>query len=286
MEFRPSELILNDRGGVYHLDLLPNELADRIILVGDPNRVDSVAKHFDSVDFERQQREFITKTGFIDEKRISVISTGIGTDNIDIVLNELNILASVDLDARKPLEEARKLRFVRVGTCGILQENIPVGAFILSKYSIGFDPLMHFYKTEESYEVYQLKATLADYFKDRGLDLPFYLAESIGNFELNVPEKHAGITATLPGFYGPQGREITVPSKYPDLLTTLSEFWVDELRINNFEMESSGLFGLAGAMGHESCTICLGLANRITGEFIKDATPRMEKLIEEVLAAI
>lgn len=286
MEFRPSELILNERGSVYHLDLLPNEVADRIVLVGDPQRVDAVAKHFDSVDFERHQREFITKTGFIGEKRVTVVSTGIGTDNIDIVLNELNILASIDLTTRTPLETARKLRFVRVGTCGILQENIPVGAFIMSRFSIGFDALMHFYKTEESYDVYHLKAILVDYFKDKGLDMPFYLTEAVGEFKLDVPEKHIGITATLPGFYGPQGREITIPSKFPDLLSNLSEFAQDELKVINFEMESSGLFGLAGLMGHESCTICLGLANRITGEFIKDPAPRMEKLIEDVLEAI
>lgn len=286
MEFRPSELILNERGSVYHLDLLPNEVADRIVLVGDPQRVDAVAKHFDSVDFERHQREFITKTGFIGEKRVTVVSTGIGTDNIDIVLNELNILASIDLTTRTPLETARKLRFVRVGTCGILQENIPVGAFIMSRFSIGFDALMHFYKTEESYDVYHLKAILVDYFKDKGLDMPFYLTEAVGEFKLDVPDKHIGITATLPGFYGPQGREITIPSKFPDLLSNLSEFAQDELKVINFEMESSGLFGLAGLMGHESCTICLGLANRITGEFLKDPAPRMGKLIEDVLEAI
>jgi uridine phosphorylase len=286
MQFKPSELILNARGGVYHLDLLPDEISDRIILVGDPGRVKEISKRFTLIEVERQHREFVSVTGNFNNKRITVISTGIGTDNIDIVVNELDILASIDLAKRVPLENAKKLRIIRLGTCGILQDNIPVGAFLLSQMSIGFDALMHFYKAEESYEVYQLKDQLQTHFEDKGLTLPFYVAESVGNFVFDVPEKHQGVTSTLPGFYGPQGRSIRTPIKFPDFLETLNSFSSENTRIVNFEMESSGLFGLAGMLGHDCACICLGLANRITGEFLKDPKERMEKLIDQVLDAV
>ncbi|MFY0673549.1 MAG: nucleoside phosphorylase [Bacteroidia bacterium] len=286
MQFKPSELILNSRGGVYHLDLLPEEISDRIVLVGDPGRVKDVAKRFSEIEVEKQHREFVSVTGTFNDKRITVISTGIGTDNIDIVVNELDILASIDLEKREPLENGRKLRMIRLGTCGVLQENIPVGAFLLSKMSIGFDALMHFYKTDESYEVYHLKDQLLNHFEDKALSLPFYVAESKGNFVFDVPEKHQGITATLPGFYGPQGRAIKTPIKHPEFLQTLNSFSSESMRVVNFEMESSGLFGLAGMLGHDCACICLGLANRITGEFLKDPKERMTKLIDQVLDTV
>lgn len=286
MQFKPSELILNPRGGVYHLDLLPEEISERIILVGDPGRVKEISKRFTAIEIERQHREFVSVTGTFNDKRITVISTGIGTDNIDIVVNELDILASIDLEKREPLENGTKLRMIRLGTCGILQDNIPVGAFLLSQMSIGFDALMHFYKPEESYEVYHLKDQLQTHFDDKGLTLPFYVAESKGTFVFDVPEKHQGVTATLPGFYGPQGRAIKTPVKYPEFLQILNSFSSESKRIVNLEMESSGLFGLVGMLGHDCACICLGLANRITGEFLKDPKERMEKLIDQVLDAV
>ncbi|MBI1185505.1 phosphorylase [bacterium] len=286
MNFKPSELILNNRGAVYHLDLLPDEISERIILVGDPERVAMVSAHFDEIEVQRQHREFYSATGFYKGKRLSVVSTGIGTDNIDIVLNELHLLATVDLKQSQLLESPKRLRFIRLGTCGILQENIPVGAFIQSKMSVGFDALMHFYSASESYDVYQMKNTLATYFAQFGLDLPFYIAEANGLFEFDNPEKHTGITATLPGFYGPQGRNILAELRYPDFIKTLSGFSAGDQKIVNFEMESSGLFGLANLFGHECSCICLGLANRITGEFLKKPEERMEKLILDVLDVV
>ncbi|MGB0432088.1 MAG: nucleoside phosphorylase [Bacteroidia bacterium] len=286
MQFKPSELILNSRGGVFHLDLIPEEISDKIILVGDPARVKTISRRFTQIEVERNHREFFSATGTIDGKRITVISTGIGTDNIDIVVNELDILASVDLEKRELLEDGQKLRLIRLGTCGILQDHIPVGAFMLSKMSIGFDALMHFYKAEESYEVYHLKDQLQNHFEDKGLTVPFYVTESKGNFVFDIPEKHQGITATLPGFYGPQGRSIKSPIKYPDFLQILNNFSSEEQKVVNFEMESSGLFGMAGILGHESACVCLGLANRITGEFLKDQNERMERLIDQVLDSI
>jgi len=286
MQFRPSELILNSRGAVFHLDLMPDEIADHVILVGDPGRVKQVAAQLNDIEFERANREFVTTTGLFGDKRVTVVSTGIGTDNIDIVVNELDFLANIDLETRTENEEKRKLRLVRLGTCGILQENIPPGAFIRSRYSIGFDALMHFYKNQEGYDIYQLKDQLKTYLGTNGVELPFYVAEPQGEFALEVPERHVGITATLPGFYGPQGRDIRVHVKYTEFLNLLNKFEAEDLKVVNFEMESSGLFGLATALGHDSCCICLGLANRITSEVLKNPAERMEKLILEVLEAV
>lgn len=286
MPFKPSELILNSRGAVFHLDLLPHEVADHIVVVGDPGRVTHIGKELNDIEFERVNREFVTITGSFGDKRVSIVSTGIGTDNLDIVVSELDFLASLNLEKREELEEKRKLRMIRLGTCGILQENIPPGAFIRSQYSIGFDALMHFYKTEESYESYQLKNELKSHLHTHGIELPFYVGAPQGEFALDVPERHLGLTATLPGFYGPQGRDLRVPLKYPDFIQRLTQFESEGLKFVNFEMESSGLFGMASALGHDSACICLGLANRITGEVLKDPSERMQKLIAEVLEAV
>ena len=287
MEFTPAELVLNSDNSVYHLALHANEVAEKVILVGDPGRVAMVASHFDEIEVKRHKREFVTHTGWFKGKRISVVSTGIGTDNIDIVLNELDILAGVDLEKRERLESKRKLRFVRLGTCGILQENIPVGAFIQSRFAIGFDSLMHFYKLSSDYDTYHLSDQLKTYFSQKGLDLPFYLSAEQGSFDLRIPERHIGITATLPGFYGPQGRVVNAEPKHTEFLQTLNGFSSEQhLRLVNFEMECSGLFGLAAVLGHDATTVCLGLANRITGEFLKEPKDRMEQLIEDVIEAI
>lgn len=284
--FSPSELILTKEGRVYHLDLFPNEVADRVVLVGDPDRVELISAKFDSIEYTRRNREFVCHTGMYEGKAVSALSTGIGTDNIDIVVNELDILARVDLQNRTLLEEGRTFRLIRMGTCGILHESIPVGAFIKTNYSVGFDSLMHFYKTSDSYEVHQLKVAMDDHLKTSGIDLPFYMAEEKGEFNFNLPDRHMGITVTLPGFYGPQGRKIRADVRYTEFLKTLNEFREDELRVVNFEMESSGLFGLAGLLGHECSCICLGLANRITGEHLSDPAERQDLLIREVLNAI
>jgi len=286
MSFKPSELILNSRGAVFHLDLLPHEVADRIVLVGDPGRVAKIGAELNDIEFERANREFVSITGSFGDKRVSIVSTGIGTDNLDIVVSELDFLASIDLEKRVELEEKRKLRFIRLGTCGILQENIPPGAFIRSQYSIGFDALMHFYKADESYESYQLKNKLKSHLGTHGIDLPFYVGAPQGEFAIDVPERHIGMTATLPGFYGPQGRHIRVPLKHPDFIQQLTQFEDEGLKFVNFEMESSGLFGMATALGHDSTCVCMGLANRITGEVLKDGSERMHKLIQEVLEAV
>ncbi|MCB0737638.1 MAG: hypothetical protein KDC92_09005, partial [Bacteroidetes bacterium] len=169
---------------------------------------------------------------------------------------------------------------------GILQENIPVGAFLLSKYSVGFDALMHFYARTETYEEYTLKNAVDGHFKNYGIDLPFYVSSSQGNFDFDIPERHQGITITLPGFYGPQGRNLHAAIKFPDFLNNLNTLQFGELNVVNFEMECSGVFAMSALLGHECATVCVGLANRITGQFIKDPADRMQKLIEETLEVI
>lgn len=283
---KPSELVLNQDGSIYHLHLLPEDVGDKIILVGDPGRVDRVSAQFDTLEVQKAHREFITHTGTYRDKRISVISTGIGTDNMDIVVNELDILSSVNLEQRVFLETPKKLRFVRLGTCGILQENIPVGAFLQSTFAIGFDSLMQFYPYKENYDEHQLHGKVDDHFKEHGIDLPFYVSQSHGEFAFDVPDRHRGITVTLPGFYGPQGRNLRGGTKFNDFLNMLRTLQAEDMQVVNFEMECSGLFGLANLLGHESITVCVGLANRVTGQFIKDATERIDKLIFDTLEVI
>lgn len=288
MAYKPSELIVNQRGGMYHIDMLPTELADRVILVGDPGRVARVERHFQRVVCAHQHREFVWSTGIYQGRELTVLSTGIGTDNIDIVVNELDALAGIDLVKREPLPEGqgRKLKLVRLGTCGLLQPYLPVGAFVLSRYALGFDALMHFYKVVESYEAYQLRFQLKNYFDSKAIDLPFYVSAPQGAFEPLLPEKHVGITASLPGFYGPQARSLNCPARYPELIEVLSGFGWEGHSVLNFEMEASGLFGLATALGHESACICLGLANRVTGEVLRGPERRMDELIELVINGI
>lgn len=283
---KPSELVLNPDGSVYHLNLLPSEIGDKIILVGDPSRVSLVSDRFDEIEVVKEKREFITHTGILGDKRISVVSTGIGTDNIDIVMNELDILANVDLEQRAYKEEPKKLRVIRLGTCGILQENIPVGAFLMSKFALGFDSLIHFYNYKESYEEYMLRAEIDDHFKSTGIRLPHYISMGRGEFDFDIPERHRGITVTLPGFYGPQGRDLRAGLKFPDFLPSMNGFVHNELQIVNFEMECSGLYGMSNLLGHDCCTVCIGLANRITGQFIKDSSDRLQQLIQETLEVI
>jgi uridine phosphorylase len=273
---------------MYHIDMLPTELAQRVVLVGDPGRVGQVEKHFQRVICAHQHREFVWSTGIYQGKEITALSTGIGTDNIDIVVNELDALASIDLAKRQPLPEGevRKLKLVRLGTCGLLQPYLPVGSFVLSRYALGFDALMHFYKVGEAYETYQLRFQLKNYFDTRAIDLPFYVSAPQGEFDPLLPGRHLGITASLPGFYGPQGRLLNCPVRFPEFIEELAGFGWEGLSVLNFEMEASGLFGLASALGHESACVCLGLANRITGEVLRGSEQRMNELIELVLNGI
>lgn len=287
MTFPESELTLNAKGEVYHLGLLPENISHQIILVGDQDRVEKITAYFDEVEFTQQHREFVTHTGMYKGKRLSVISTGIGTDNIDIVLNELDALVNIDLKTREPKSNKTSLQMIRIGTCGILQEEINVHDYILSKYSVGLDNIAHFYdipftdfekeNVQKIRAAMQLPATIVPYMIASDGEL---------NEKLVGPRVHAGITVTSSGFYGPQSRQLTLKTHSVGLADRLTAFEGVPEKVTNFEMETSALFALSRGMGHQSTAICLGLANRVTKEFSKDYAQPMEELIQYVLDRI
>ena len=280
----PSELIITDEGRIYHLDLLPEDIADDIIVVGDQERVPLVSQHFDKIDFKRSKREFFTHTGTLNNKRITVLSTGIGCDNIDIVINELDALANIDLKTRLPKKEHRSLNIIRIGTSGSLQESIPVDSFVLSTYGLGFDGLLGFYdNTPDEEELALQKAFLQQVPWPVNTNHP-YFAKGSSMLEKKLGEgMYKGITATANGFYGPQGRSLRLSAKVPDLNEYLNRFEFKEHRITNFEMETSALYGLGALLGHESCTVCAIIANRFVKEYSKDYKKTVQELISVVL---
>jgi uridine phosphorylase len=284
--FLDSELIINPDGTIYHLHLRPEDIAEDIIFVGDPNRVEAVSKHFSRIDKKVSHREFITHTGEINGKRVTVISTGIGTDNIDIVLNELDALANIDFDTREEKDDHKALNIIRIGTSGALQADIPLDSTVLNTYALGLDGLMHFYDfypTERERELlYQMQLQI------RNFPIPPYLATASKTLyqRFNRPEYRKGITTTCTGFYAPQGRELRGRLAEPNLLHQLSYFEHEKFRIVNFEMETSGIYGLAKILGHEAISISAILANRMTNEFSEHPEQTVNQLIEEVLEKI
>ena len=283
----PAELILHPDGSIYHLKIRPENLADTVLLVGDPGRVAAISAHFDRYDFKGQNREILTHTGFIGSKRITVMSTGMGTDNIDIVLNELDALATFDFQLRTPHPSPRKLDLIRIGTTGSLHRDIPVNSFILSGVGLVMDTLLNFYKTESSAFLHSLAEAFAQQGRwDSSLGMPYAVEcnrELASLFRENAVE---GITATAPGFYGPQGRFLRLPLKMPDLNERMMQFEYKGLRITNLEMETSALYGLSALMGHRALTLCLAIANRASGEFNQNYKPEMDKLIRLVIEKI
>jgi uridine phosphorylase len=245
-----SELIINQRGGIYHLNLRPEELADTIITVGDPDRVKEVSKHFDTIDHRSKHREFITHTGSIGAKRISVISTGIGPDNIDIVINELDALVNIDLLTRQVKDKLTSLRIIRVGTSGALQGDIPVDAFVASTHGIGMDNLMHFYRTETNEEERQLLHSFVTQTQlHNHLSHPYIFGGSPSLLKIFTQNTFHGITVTCPGFYGPQGRVLRMGLSLPHLNDSLTRFSFGQHRITNFEMETAAIYGLGKSLG-------------------------------------
>ena len=282
-----SELIINNRGAIYHLNVRPEEIGSTIILVGDPGRVKEVSKHFDRVEFQLEHREFITHTGYIGSKRLSVVSTGIGPDNIDIVLNELDALVNIDFETRTIKPGLTSLNLFRFGTSGALQEDIPVDSFVAGTYGLGLDNVMHYYKTENSEEEVQI---LKDFKAHTGLGLdnisPYIFS---GNEELLryfENEYHHGITVTCPGFYGPQGRILRMDLAYPGLIERLTTFASGEHRISNFEMESSAIYGIGKTLGHRCVSLNAIVANRVRKEFSKDGAAVVENLIKQSLRIV
>ncbi len=280
-----SQLVLNSEGAVYHLGLHPEELADDVILVGDPGRVDMIASYFDSIEVKRQNRELWTRTGYYKGKRITTLSTGMGTDNIDIVMNELDTLANIDLNTRMPKEEHRALNLIRLGTSGALQEDIPVeDSYVATRYAIGLDGLIYFYaKNKEVNEIAMRDAFIEQMGYPKDLPLPYVVEGSKALFDRLAEGYFQGMTATAPGFYGPQGRELRMGLAYPENNHKMEAFHYQGWRICNFEMESSALYGLGKMMGHHCLTICAVIANRVSEKFCVDYHPYVEKLVRNTL---
>ena len=282
-----SELILNPDGSVYHLHLHPENIADTIIIVGDPGRVKEISKHFDILEFSVQNREIFTNTGSIGNKRITVLSTGMGTDNLDIVINELDAAVNIDLAKREPKSTHKKLNIIRLGTAGALQADIQPGDFVASTYGMGLDGLLYFYKQGKTV----MNTELADAFEKYvswNEKLPGIYAVPCSQMLMDKLGKNLvhGITLTAPGFYGPQGRELRLELAFPELNHRIESFIYNGNRIANFEMETSALYGLGKMLGHETLTICSIVANRVNRNYARDYHSDIERLIKLVLARL
>ena len=283
MALKETDLVLNSDGSVYHLNLLPKHISDTVLTVGDPSRVNAISQHFESIDFEMNRREFITQVGRYKGKRITVISTGIGTDNIEIFFTEIDALVNIDLKTREPKTRKKKLKIIRIGTSGSLQEDIPLGSYLLSDYAVGFDNLMSFYDLKQDETEQSVAADIK-----RKLKLPFtpYVVRGSEGLGRQIGgDMIVGNTVTTPGFYAPQGRAMRVPIKYPKLLDNLNEyhhkgadFW-----LTNFEMETAGYYAMARLLGHEAVSANAIIANRMKNQFSKDPNAIVEGLIQKVL---
>lgn len=278
---KESELILNPDGSIYHLNLRPEQVADTIILVGDPNRVPRVSAYFDTIEFSTQKREFCTHTGTYKGKRLTALSTGIGPDNIDIVINELDALFNIDLQTRKPKEQLTSLNIVRFGTSGSLQADIPVDSFVLSSHGLGMDNMLHAYKDAPKVrEIAMEEAFMAhtQWNTDKGRPYIVGCGETLKQ-RLLTDKVFEGITGTAPGFYGPQGRMLRLPVQDPTLNDKLHSFNYKGYRMTNLEMETSAIYGLSKLLGHQAVSLNAIIANRAAGTFTKDTKKVVENLI-------
>ncbi|MCS6833125.1 MAG: nucleoside phosphorylase [Flammeovirgaceae bacterium] len=284
IEFPPSELMLNPDGSVYHLNLLPEHIADTILTVGDPSRVYQISRHFDTLEFEMIKREFHTHTGTYKGKRLSVISTGMGTDNIEIFMNEVDALVNIDLRHRHRKAQHTRLKIIRIGTSGSLQEDVPLGSHLVSDYAVGLDTLMFFYKLPTDTFEKQLASAVQQH-----IGLPFtpycvkgsdILKEQLAS---NMLE---GITITCPGFYAPQGRKLRFELQYPDFVAKMASFTYADIRLTNFEMETAGYYALGRLLGHEVLSLNAIIAHRPSGQFAEHPKKIVDALIEKVLSRI
>lgn len=282
-----SELILNQNGSVYHLNLRPENISDIILVVGDQGRVKTISKHFTNIECQIQNREFVTHTGTYNGKRITALSTGIGTDNIDIVVNELDALVNIDLEKREIKEKHTTLNIIRLGTSGALQGDIPVDDFVMSEYGLGFDGLLNFYKTNKNiYDEGITEAFIKHTAWGPKLARPYTVKASEILMKKLGDGLFKGITATASGFYGPQGRQLRIVPADPLLNDKMETFKYKGHRITNFEMETSALYGLGAILGHQTVTICTIIANRVSKQYSKDYHPAIEKMIQTVLNRI
>lgn len=275
-----SELIINSDGSVFHLHLKPEELADTVILVGDPGRVELVSSFFDTVELRRASREFVSATGTYKGCRITVLSTGIGCDNLDIVMNELDALVNIDFSSRQVKENLRSLRILRIGTSGAIQPDIPVGAFVFSHISVGADGLLNWYANRDEVSYREMEdAFVKETDWDSHLPAPYVVRNSQELVELFQDVTVKGVTISASGFYGPQGRVLRVPLAMPDMMEKFEQFRFGDYRITNFEMEGSALAGLATKLGHRAGTVCCIIANR----YYKGAEPDYKKMVEDLV---
>lgn len=281
MRIAESELIINQDGSVFHLHLKPEELADIVILVGDPGRVDLIAEYLDDIEFRHASREFVSTTGKYKGKRITALSTGIGTDNIDIVMNELDALVNIDFKTRKIKEQKRSLNILRIGTSGAIQPDIPLGSFVFSHISVGCDGLMNWYADRDKISLLDIEEAFKKHTKwDKRLPDPYFVRagkEMIKRFEDCTIK---GVTIAASGFYGPQGRVLRMPLAMPDMLETFETFRYEDKKITNFEMEGSAIAGIAAHLGHNAGTVCCIIANRHLKSSNPDYRPQVRKLIE------
>lgn len=281
-----SELIINSRGAVYHINLRPDELADTVITVGDPDRVEKVSRHFDKIEVKQQHREFIAHTGFVGKKRITVISTGIGPDNIDIVMNELDALKNIDFESRTIKPQISQLTIIRLGTSGALQADIPVDSFVVGTHGLGLDNLLNYYRYSNNDEEQQILQQFIAHTQLDGKIQPYIAAASASVIKHFTGGFHQGITVTCPGFYGPQGRVLRLGLANPMLIERLTNFSFGKHRISNFEMETSAIYGLGKLLGHQCLAVNVIVANRVKKEFSKDGNSAVESLITKSLEII
>ncbi len=283
-----SELIINKDGSIFHLHLRPEQIAKTVILVGDPGRADLVASFFDSIEHHVSSREFVTKTGYYNGKRLSVVSTGIGTDNIDIVVTELDALVNMDFETLQPKEKHTELTLVRIGTSGALRADIPVNSFLLSEKSIGFDGMLNFYANRDKVSDLDFEEAFKKHMDwNKKLADPYVVEASKSVLQkLDGEEMTKGVTISANGFYGPQGRVVRLQTADPKLNDKLANFEYEGFHITNYEMESSAIFGLSKLLGHQGACVCLIIANRILQEANSNYHPMVEKLIQTVLTKL
>ena len=284
MRIPESELIINDDGSAFHIHLKPEELADKVILVGDPGRVDMVSEFLEEKEFRHASREFVSITGKYKGSRITVLSTGIGTDNIDIVLTELDSLANVDFKTREVRPDHRRLTILRIGTTGAIQPDIPLGSFIFSEVSVGCDGLLNWYADIDKVNIPEMEEAFKKHTHwDSRLSSPYFVKAGQRLIDAFRDCTVKGVTISAQGFYGPQGRVVRLPLAMPDMLETFESFRFGEYRITNFEMESSAVAGLAAHLGHEAGTVCCAIANRYLKDSNTNYKPRVRQLVELAL---
>ncbi|RBQ07726.1 nucleoside phosphorylase [Pedobacter miscanthi] len=286
MKISESDLIINPDGSIYHLNLLPEDVAETVITVGDPDRVGEVSKYFDQIEFKKGKREFITHTGFVGKKRVTVLSTGIGTDNIDIVVNELDALVNIDFETREVKKELSSLNIIRIGTSGAVQPDIPMGTILASTHGLGMDALMNYYLQQLSGDEQLLMADVKAHFGHLKNINPYLTAADETLLNTIGKDMHQGITITAPGFYAPQGRIVRAKNAVPDFISLINSFRSNQHRITNLEMETAGIYALAKVLGHKALSVNAILASRVNFEFSTNPNKIVEKAIKTILERI